>query len=144
MKLRLDKPWTELTAENVARLPGQLGVYQIADADGTIVHIGYAGGRSRLGLRSELQGELEARGAGYKFRVEVNMQYTSRYLELLMLPVWVLAVRYAADRPPVRLVLNGQTGRIHGRAPKSWTKIAGIVLVVLAAIGAYFLVGGIR
>jgi hypothetical protein len=105
MKLRLDKPWTELTAENVARLPGQLGVYQIADADGTIVHIGYAGGRSRLGLRSELQGELEARGAGYKFRVEVNMQYTSRYLELLMLHRADTGAlpRDNAARPPARL-----------------------------------------
>ena len=65
-------------------------------------------------------------------------------LELLMLPVWVLAVRHAEDRPAVRLVLNGQTGRLHGRAPKSWAKIAGIVLVVLAAIAAYLLIGAIR
>jgi hypothetical protein len=65
-------------------------------------------------------------------------------LELLMLPVWVLAVRYAADRPPVRLVLNGQTGSIHGRAPKSWAKIGGIVLAVLGLVAAWFLLGGVR
>lgn len=85
MQLRPDKPWVPLTAEAVARLPGQLGVYQIADAEGRVVHIGYAGGRSRFGLRSALQGELEARAPGHSFRVEVNMQYMSRYLELLML-----------------------------------------------------------
>jgi hypothetical protein len=61
-----------------------------------------------------------------------------------MLPVWVLAVRYAADRPPVRLVLNGQTGSIHGRAPKSWAKIGGIVLAVLGLVAAWFLLGGVR
>ena len=85
MQLRPDKPWTELTAEAVARLPGQLGVYQIADADGVIVHVGYAGGRSPFGLRSELERELAARSAGHKFRVEINMQYMTRYQELLML-----------------------------------------------------------
>ncbi len=85
MQLRPDKPWIPLTAEAVARLPGQLGVYQIADADGTVVHIGYAGGRSAFGLRSELQRELAARPQGHTFRVEINMQYTTRYQELLML-----------------------------------------------------------
>ena len=34
LRLRLDKPWRPLTAEVVDRLPGQLGVYQIADAKG--------------------------------------------------------------------------------------------------------------
>jgi hypothetical protein len=35
--LRLDKPWQPLTAEAAGRLPGQLGVYQIADAKGAIL-----------------------------------------------------------------------------------------------------------
>jgi len=43
---RLDKPWQPLTAEAATRLPGQLGVYQVADAKGTIVYIGQAGARS--------------------------------------------------------------------------------------------------
>ena len=54
-KVRLDKPWKPLTVEEATRLPGQLGVYQIADAAGTILYIGQAGGRSPFGLRSELQ-----------------------------------------------------------------------------------------
>ena len=103
MQLRPDKPWIELTAEAVARLPGQLGVYQIADADGVIVHIGYAGGRSRFGLRSELERELGGRAAGHKFRVEINMQYTTRYQELLMLhqaDTGTLPRDNAANPPP--------------------------------------------
>ena len=52
LRLRLDKPWRPLTAEVVDRLPGQLGVYQIADAKGTIVYIGQAGARTAFGLRS--------------------------------------------------------------------------------------------
>jgi hypothetical protein len=84
MQVRLTKPWTELTADAVARLPGQLGVYEIADASEEVLLIGFAGGRSRFGLRGELQAELERRGPGLRFRVEVNMQYLSRYQELLM------------------------------------------------------------
>jgi len=88
MAIRLEKPWTELTPEAVKALPGQLGVYQLADAAGRVVYIGFAGGRSLFGLRSELERALRERPAGAtRFRVEINQQYTSRYLELLMLHV---------------------------------------------------------
>ncbi len=81
--VRLDKPWRELDAANVAQLAGELGVYQLADADGRVVRIGYAGGRSLFGLRGELQAALASGGAA-KFRLEVTAQYLSRYEELLM------------------------------------------------------------
>src|SRR5262252_8649641 len=84
MRLRLDKPWQPLTAETAQRLPGQLGVYQVADGQGTVLYIGQAGARSPFGLRSELQREFKERGPGYQFRVEVNMQYRTRWFELLM------------------------------------------------------------
>lgn len=84
IRLRLDKPWRPLTAEEIARLPGQLGVYQVADATGAILYIGQAGARAPFGLRSELQRELAERGAGNQFRVEVNQQYRTRWFELLM------------------------------------------------------------
>jgi hypothetical protein len=84
LRLRLDKPWRPLAAEVVDRLPGQLGVYQIADAKGAIVYIGEAGARSTFGLRSELQREASQRASGHQFRVEVNQQYRTRWFELLM------------------------------------------------------------
>jgi hypothetical protein len=84
LRLRLDKPWRPLTVEEATRLPGQLGVYQVADAGGTIVFIGQAGARSPFGLRSELQREARERAAGHQFRVEVNQQYRTRWFELLM------------------------------------------------------------
>jgi hypothetical protein len=88
MAIRLEKPWIALTPEAVKALPGQLGVYQLADAEGRIVYIGFAGGRSLFGLRSELERALKERpGGAARFRYEVNQQYTSRHLELLMLHV---------------------------------------------------------
>ena len=83
MGVRLDKPWRALSAANVAALAAELGVYQLADEDGRIMRIGYAGGRTLFGLRSELEAALAA-GEAAKFRTEVNAQYLSRYEELLM------------------------------------------------------------
>ena len=106
MSIRMEKPWIELAHEAVRALPGQLGVYQLADAEGRVVYIGFAGGRSLFGLRSELERALEERPAGAVcFRTEVNQQYMSRYHELLMLHVadhGSLPAVNAAD-PPVRL-----------------------------------------
>ena len=85
MALRMDKPWQPLDADTVAKLPGQLGIYQIADASGQVLYIGYAGGRSLFGLRGKLRDEVKQRRPGAtQFRVEVNMQYLTRHVELLM------------------------------------------------------------
>src|SRR6185503_11713162 len=85
MPVRLEKKWRPLDADETAKLQAQLGVYQIAEPDGEVTRIGYAGGRSLFGLRGEIERELAARGGRPAlFRCEVNMQYMSRYQELLM------------------------------------------------------------
>jgi hypothetical protein len=85
--IRLDRPWRALVADEIDRLDGSLGVYQLADDSGAVRYIGYAGGRSLFGLRGELRDRLDAGGAASQFRVEVNMQYMSRYEELLMVHI---------------------------------------------------------
>lgn len=81
-------PWRDLSSISSASLPGQLGVFQLAAADGSVLYIGYAGGRELFGLRSALERHHDLRTAGAtRFRYEVNMQYQSRYRELLMLHV---------------------------------------------------------
>jgi hypothetical protein len=109
MQVRMNKPWTLLTREGLKQLSGQLGVYQIQDAGGRIVFIGYAGGRSLFGLRGELERELASRGPGYGFRCEITMQYMTRYKELLMV--------HAADHqelpPDNRKWRPPRLGRMH-------------------------------
>jgi hypothetical protein len=96
MAVRLDKPWIPLTEENVATLPGHLGVYELANGAGEIVYIGVAGGRSPFGLKGALVEALQLPPAGAtQFRYEVNMAYHTRYLELLQ------AYRYDYGRLPV-------------------------------------------
>ena len=81
----MQSEWLPLDAGHLAEVGGYMGVYQVATSDGTIVAIGYAGGRSVLGLRGELTGRLEAaKGRDLTFRFEITTAYLSRYKELLM------------------------------------------------------------
>ncbi|MER3421155.1 MAG: hypothetical protein C4290_11820 [Chloroflexota bacterium] len=86
--MALNKPWIEATEEHLRRLPGALGVYEIGDAAGTVLYIGFAGGRSRF-LRGEIAAKLAPESpnpvtAGGRFlRYEVNQMYLTRYVELL-------------------------------------------------------------
>jgi hypothetical protein len=100
----MSKPFLALVPETVRALPGQLGVYQLADEDLRVVYIGFAGGNSLFGLRGELQRALnDPTRAASRFRYEVTQQYTSRYLELLMLHIadhGSLPAGNRADPPP--------------------------------------------
>ena len=85
MGIRLEKPWQELTPEAARALPGHLGVFQLGDAEGRVLQIGYAGGRELFGLKSAIEAARRRLPAARRFRYEVTMQYLSRYEELLML-----------------------------------------------------------
>lgn len=66
-------------------------------------------------------------------------------LDPILVPLWVFAVRYRDDKDPLRIVINGQTGRIAGKVPLAGWKIAvavGILLAVIAVV--VFLVHGGR
>ncbi len=67
----------------------------------------------------------------------------TRYADIgfrhLLLPVWTTAYRYR-DRV-YHITVNGQTGEVSGESPKSWWKIALLVLAVIAAIVAIQVLG---
>jgi DNA-directed RNA polymerase subunit RPC12/RpoP len=58
--------------------------------------------------------------------------------DLVLLPVWVFSARYAVDKPPVRILVNGQTGEVHGKVTLSAAKILAAVALALGigALGA--------
>ena len=81
MGVEMSKPWLPLTEQALERVSGQLGVFELADADQEICYIGFAGGRSTFGLKGELAVRLnDARW----FRVEITAAYRTRHRELLM------------------------------------------------------------
>jgi hypothetical protein len=56
-------------------------------------------------------------------------------VDLTLVPVWVFAIRYDEKKPPIRVVVNGQTGKVFGKVPLSWAKIGLIAAGILALIG---------
>lgn len=60
-------------------------------------------------------------------------------LDPILVPVWVFAVRYRREKPPLRIVINGQTAKIAGRVPLSPAKIALAVIALCAVIAALVL-----
>ena len=81
--VRLAKPWRDLDDAAIAALPGQLGVFEIGDAEGAVLELGFAGGNSRFGLRSAIAETAAKHERAARFRYEVTMQYWSRFEELL-------------------------------------------------------------
>ena len=85
--MALNKAWQEYDPPTTPRLPAMLGVYEIGDSAGNVLYIGFAGGKSRYGLRGEIMARLNkvgnAAAPASKFRYEVNMMYMTRFVELL-------------------------------------------------------------
>jgi hypothetical protein len=69
--------------------------------------------------------------------------FENESLDLTLLPMWIFAMRYAADRPPVRLLVNGQTGEVWGKVPTSWAKICLVAAVALGLLAVPLLVAAI-
>jgi hypothetical protein len=82
--VRIDKPWIVLDESNLKSIASHLGVYQLANVSNQIVYIGVADATTRFGLKGELENFLKKpRFGATRFRLEINMAYRTRYLELL-------------------------------------------------------------
>lgn len=88
-----------------------------------------------LALRGFLPGDSHN-----DLRWRTTVQWES--LDPILVPVFVFAVSYAEDRPLLRVVINGQTGRIAGRAPLVAWKI--VVAVIALAVIAIAVVRAVR
>lgn len=60
---------------------------------------------------------------------------------LVLLPVWIAAVQ--GPTGPLRLLVNGQTGEVVGRVPRSWWKIGGVAAAVLLVVLSVVLCFGV-
>jgi hypothetical protein len=82
--VRIDKPWVQLDETRLKLIASHLGVYELANDSNQIVYIGVADATTRFGLKGELESFLKKpRFGAIYFRIEVNMAYRTRYLELL-------------------------------------------------------------
>lgn len=60
--------------------------------------------------------------------------------DLVLVPIWVLALRWNDKKPALRILVNGESAVVGGDAPLSPTKIALAVLAALLVIGGIALV----
>jgi hypothetical protein len=65
--------------------------------------------------------------------LSVNSDYSGQTFKHILVPVWLLSYNYGPRA--FQVVINGFTGAMAGRYPKSWVKILLAVLGGLAAIG---------
>jgi len=61
--------------------------------------------------------------------LQVDADYSAQTFKHVLLPVWLLTYQYGAKT--FRVIVNGDTGTIAGKYPKSWIKIALLVLTIL-------------
>jgi hypothetical protein len=69
--------------------------------------------------------------------LEVETDYSGQTFKHILTPIWLLTYNYGARN--FQVVVNGYTGAIAGKYPKSWVKISLAVLAILAAIIAFIL-----
>ncbi|HEV3410037.1 MAG TPA: zinc ribbon domain-containing protein [Chthoniobacterales bacterium] len=61
--------------------------------------------------------------------LHVDADYTGQTFKHVLLPIWILTYQYGART--FRIVANGVTGAIAGKYPKSWIKIALLVMTIV-------------
>ena len=73
--------------------------------------------------------------------LKVNVRVEGLTGEPVLLPVWIMAYRYRDQL--FRFLVNGQTGQCTGSAPTSYTKIAGVIGIVIAVLLAILFCTGV-
>jgi hypothetical protein len=69
--------------------------------------------------------------------LQVETDYSGQTFKHILVPIWLVAYNYRAST--YQVVMNGYTGAIAGKYPKSWVKITLAVLGGLALAGLLLL-----
>ncbi|HXU77252.1 MAG TPA: zinc ribbon domain-containing protein [Methylomirabilota bacterium] len=69
--------------------------------------------------------------------LQVDTDYSGQTFKHILAPIWLLTYHYGAKN--FQVVINGYTGAIAGKYPKSWVKISLAVLAILAVIIGFLL-----
>jgi hypothetical protein len=74
--------------------------------------------------------------------LQVQDDYSGQTFKHILAPLWLLTYNYGTRN--FQVVINGYTGVIAGKYPKSWVKIFFAVLAGLAAVGLLALLANQR
>jgi hypothetical protein len=120
-------PTRELTAYSPGFLAGWVVERYQIDLVGAAQH-------ARETMTNAIRQMCAARVPGDTHRnLRVNADFAGQTFKHILVPVWLLSYDYGRRR--FQVVINGYTGTIAGRYPKSWIKITLAVLALSAVIG---------
>ncbi len=84
-------------------------------------------------MQAEIHAACAERVPGDTHRnLAVTTSFSGLAYKNALLPIWIAAYQYAGR--PFRFLVNGVTGKVSGKAPYSWIKIALAVLGLLALV----------
>ncbi|WP_309709830.1 TFIIB-type zinc ribbon-containing protein [Armatimonas sp.] len=66
----------------------------------------------------------------------IQTDYSAETFKHILLPIWIAAYRF--EGKVFQVLINARTGEVQGERPYSIWKIAGVVLLVIAAIALYY------
>lgn len=91
-------------------------------------------------MKSHIHGGIKRQVNGDEVRIlNVNTSYDKVKFKHILLPVWISS--YSFKEKAYRFLINGQTGEVQGKYPKSALKITLTVLAsILAIFGVYYLI----
>jgi len=93
---------------------------------------------ARAQMDAEMARLCDARVPGDTHRdLQVATDYAGQTFKHILVPLWLVTYDYGARH--FQVVVNGYTGTIAGKYPKSWVKILLAVLAALAAAGIFAL-----
>ncbi len=98
---------------------------------------------SRGQMDQELESMCASKVPGDTHRnLQVEADYSGQTFKHILVPVWLLNYDYGPRN--FQVVINGYTGTIAGKYPKSWIKITLAILAGLAAVGIIALLAHYR
>ena len=102
------------------------------------IDLGTAAKLAQDEMDQELERMCAARVPGDTYRnLEVQPDYSGQTFKHILTPIWLLTYNYGAST--FQVVVNGYTGVIAGKYPKSWVKITLAVLAVIAMVIVFVL-----
>ncbi len=87
-------------------------------------------GEAKVRFASAIDGAVRSDIGGHQQQVHgISTHYGAIHFKHLLLPVWIASYKFREKS--FRVVVNGQTGKVHGDRPWSAWKITGAVLVAI-------------
>lgn len=95
--------------------------------------LGHARGEAHTSVTRLLRGFMPGDGVR---SLRHHTEFEEESIDLTLVPVWICTMRYHPRKPPLRILVNGQSARAGGWVPFSWAKLGLVVLASAVAVAA--------